>query len=139
LYPIQASRSLTLLEIVDHWSREIKPARSRKELLDFLSQAWWRGEIDLAVGLRRVQLLRVLYKNYQNKIAFVVPGKAEPKSFKKLPDGGVEIFRFWRVPLPSAEPDSWDDVNCKDAFDAVAQAWSMDEFEIAAPPSPPSR
>jgi hypothetical protein len=77
-------------------------------------------------------MLRVLYRNYQDQIAFVVPGFEEPTSARELPDGGVEVFRPWSVPLPNTQPESWDDNNCAEAFEAVAEAWDCERFRIVA-------
>ena len=77
-------------------------------------------------------MLWALYKDYQDQIAFVVPGLEEPASLRALPDGGVEVFRLWSVPLPNTQPKSWDDTNCAEAFEAVAKAWSCERFSIVA-------
>jgi hypothetical protein len=130
LYPIPAEQKLFLYEIADHWSREIKPRRERWEVLDGLVKAWWRGELKAANGPSRPEMLRLLYENYQDQIAFVVPGFEEPTKWEVLPDGGVEVFRLWSVPLPNTQPESWDDTNCAEAFEAVAEAWDCERFQI---------
>jgi len=133
MYPIPAEQNLSLLDIAKHWSREITPRVEPLEVLDGLIKAWWRGELKPANGPSRADMLRVLYKNHQDQIAFVAPGLDEPPSTKELPDGGVVVFRLWRVPLPNTKPKSWDDTNCADAFKAVAEAWRCDRFEIVMP------
>ena len=37
------------------------------------------------------------------------------------------------MPLPNARPESWDDTNCAEASEAVAEAWSCDRFELITP------
>jgi len=130
MYPIPAKQKLTLLDIADHWSREIEPPMGPSEVLDGLIKAWWRGELTAANGPSRPEMLRALYKNYQDRIKFVPPGLDEPVSTKTLPDGDVVVFRLWSVPLPNTRPKSWDDTNCAEAFEAVAKAWSCERFEI---------
>jgi hypothetical protein len=77
-------------------------------------------------------MLRLLYKEYQDRIAFSAPGLKEPVSSKVLPGGGVVVFRLWSVPLPNSQPESWDDTNCAEAFEAVAEAWDCERFAIVA-------
>jgi hypothetical protein len=133
MYPIPANQKLKLLDIANHWSREITPPVTPREVLEGLIKAWWRGELATASGQSRADMLRVLYAKYQDRIAFIVPGLPDPASTRELPDGGVVVFRLWQVPLPNAEPKSWDDANCAEAFEAVAEAWDSDRFEIVVP------
>jgi hypothetical protein len=130
VYPIPAKQRLTLRDIADHWSREIKPRREPWEVLDGLVKAWWRGELTAVNGPSRPEMLWTLYKNYQDRIAFVVPGLEEPAISRALPDGGVVVFRLSTVPLPNTQPKSWDDTNCAEAFEAVAEGWNSERFEI---------
>jgi hypothetical protein len=133
MYPIPAEQNLSLTDIANHWSREITPRVEPREVLDGLIKAWWRGELKAASPPSRADMLRALYKTYQDRIAFVAPGLDEPPSAKELPDEDVVVFRLWRVPLPNTEPKSWDDTNCADAFEAVAESWRCDRFEIVMP------
>jgi hypothetical protein len=102
------------------------------EVLDGLVKAWWRGELTAANGPSRPEMLWALYKNYQDRIAFVVPGLEEPARSRALPDGGVVVFRPWSVPLPNTQPKSWDATNCAEAFEVVAEAWDCECFGIIA-------
>ena len=130
MYPISAKQNLTLLEIARHWSREITPPMKEAEVLDGLIEAWWRSELIATQGPSRADMLRVIYKTYQDRVAFTAPGLEESASTKALPDGGLVVFRLWQVPLPNAQPNSWDDTNCEEAFEAVANAWSSADFNI---------
>jgi hypothetical protein len=132
VYPIPAKQRLSLWDIADHWSREIRPRREPWEVRDDLVKAWWRGELTAANGPSRPEMLRLLYKSYQDRIAFSAPGLGEPVSSKVLSDGTVVVFRCWSVPLPNYQPEAWDDTNCAEAFEAVEKAWSCERFEIVA-------
>jgi hypothetical protein len=132
VYPIPAKIRLTLCDIANHWSGEIKPHMDTSEVLNGLAKAWWRGELTATNGPSRPKMLWALYKDYQDRIAFVVPGLQEPAIFEVLPDGGVRVLRLWTVPLPNFQPDSWDDTNCAEAFEAVAEAWRYERFELVA-------
>jgi hypothetical protein len=132
VYPIPAKQKLFLLDIANHWSREIEPRMKLSEVLDGLVKAWWRGDLKAANGPSRPEMLWALYKDYQDRIAFIVPGLEEPSSSTALPDGGVAVFRLWTVPLPNTQPNLWDDTNCAEAFEAVAEAWDYQQFEIVA-------
>jgi hypothetical protein len=128
MYPISASEKLSLYDIAEHWAGEIHPRSSFSKLFDVMVKAWWRGEFGPIEAARRPAILAHLYKYYQGDIAFVVPGWEEPEMTRDLPDGGVEILRFWRVPLPNDNSTSWNEVNCRDAFEAVAEAWQSRKF-----------
>jgi hypothetical protein len=133
MYPISASEKLSLYDIAEHWAGEIHPRSSFSKLFDVMVKAWWRGEFGPIEAARRPAILAHLYKYYQGDIAFVVPGWEEPKMTRDLPDGGVEILRFWRVPLPNDNSTSWNEVNCRDAFEAVAETWESGEFPLLEP------
>lgn len=130
MHPIPAKQKLTLSEIANLWSREIALRMEPSEVMDGLVKAWWRGELTAANGPSRPEMLWALYKNYQDRIAFIVPGLEEPAISRALPDGGVMVFRLWSVPLPNTQPKSWDDTNCAEAFEAVAEAWDCKRFEM---------
>jgi hypothetical protein len=130
MYPISAGEKLSLLDISDHWAGEIQPRRSCCQLFEILVKAWWRGEFGPSEAARRPTFLRLLHKYYHDRIAFAVPGREEPEMTRDLPDGGVEIVRFGRVPLPNNNPSLWNEVNCGGAFDAVAEVWRPGEFAL---------
>ena len=133
MFPIPSGRKLSLIEIAKYWSREIKPPASPKELRNVISKAWWRGELLVASGPSRPKLLGVLYSHCADYIAFAVPDVEEPRQARLLSDGQVEVFQLVRVPLPNADPDSWSEANCTEAFEAIAKAWDEKYFDLIAP------
>jgi hypothetical protein len=132
VYPISAKEALFLWDIADHWSGEITPRMKPFKVLDGLVKAWWRGELTAVNGPSRLEMLRVLYKKYRDQIAFVIPESEEPTQWEVLPDGDVRGFLRCSVPLPNFQPESWDDTNCAEAFEAVAEAWDCKNFSDVA-------
>jgi hypothetical protein len=131
MFPISSKQPLSLAEIASYWRREIKPAASFEEVLNVLSKAWWRGDW-VTSGAGRVDLLRTLYQLYRDCIAFAVAGHSDPPQTRELVDGSVEVV-LWRVPLPNSEQGTWDDTNCSEAFNAVAEFWDCDSFPLLTP------
>jgi hypothetical protein len=131
MFPIPSKQLLSLAEIASCWRREIKPTASVEEVLNLLSKAWWRGDL-VTTGAGRVGLLRTLYQLYSDCIAFVVAGHSDPPQTRELADGSVEVV-LWRVPLPNFEQNSWDDSNCSEAFNAVAEFWDCGSFPLLTP------
>jgi hypothetical protein len=132
MFPIPSGQTLSFTDIANYWSREIKPSASPRELRDKISEAWWRGELVAANGPSRVHLLRSLYSKCADYIAFAIPGAPEPPCFRVLDDGSVEVYRLVTVPLPNAQPDTWIDANCAEAFNAIAEAWDEKAFDLLA-------
>jgi hypothetical protein len=123
MFPIPSDQMLSFKDIADYWSGEIKPSRSQQQLRDHLSKAWWRGDLVAANGPSRVHLLRGLFAKCSHDILFVIPGVPEPPRSRPLEDGGMVVFLHPRVPLPNAQPATWTDTNCAEAFNAIAEAW----------------
>jgi hypothetical protein len=132
MFPIPSGQTLSFIDIADYWSREIKPSASQHELRSTISKAWWRGELVAANGPNRVQLLRALYLKCAECIAFSIPGAPEPPCSRVLDDGRVEVYLLPRIPLPNAQPDTWIDANCAEAFNAIAEAWDEKVFSLLA-------
>jgi hypothetical protein len=132
MFPISSEQTLPFIDIAYHWVREIRPLVRPLELRDALSKAWWRGELVAANGPSRVHLLRGLHSKCADEIAFVIPGAPELPCSRPLGDGGVEVFRLVRVPLPNAQSDTWTDANCTEAFNAIAEAWDEELFWLLA-------
>jgi hypothetical protein len=136
IFPITKGK-LSLQEISDYWSREIKPPASKNELYVLLERAWWLGEIHGDKKIGRLQLLKAMFKTTRRSddpgIVFIVCGETAPPEEKALPDGGVVVDRRPRVPLPSIDTDTWDIANCKKAFDAIAQTSSIESYHVATP------
>jgi hypothetical protein len=80
-----------------------------------------------ANGPSRVHLLRGLYSKCRDDIAFVIPGEPASPCSRPLADGGVEVLLV-QVPLPNAQPNTWTDANCADAFSAIAEVWDEELF-----------
>ena len=66
-------------------------------------------------------------------ILFVVRGDEAPSTSRELPDGSVVVDIRPEVPVPSADTDTWDEANCQDAFDALAQATSTEHYPEITP------
>jgi hypothetical protein len=133
MFPIPSGRKLSFIEIAKYWSGEITPSVSPKELRDTISKAWWRGELVAENGPSRLNLLRALYLNCADFIAFAIPGMEEPEQWRSLDGGALEFVRPVRVPLPNADPETWTDANCAEAFESIAEAWDEENFRLIAP------
>ena len=133
MYPIPASRALTLFEIADHWSRKIKPKRSKMELFNDLSKAWWRGEFQSSNGINRLKALTALFKTQRRELHFWIHGEKRPQTEWPQPDGSVELLTLSVLPVPSANPDMWTDDSCRGAYEAIAQDWGDEAFGIIEP------
>ena len=134
MYPIPASRALTLFEIADHWSRKIKPKRSKMELFNDLAQAWWRGEFKSSDGRTRLTGLKALYKTRRHTgLIFWIDGKKRPKTDWVQPDKSVAVLLLPVLPVPSGRPDTWADEDCTAAYEAIAQDWGDRAFSIIEP------
>jgi len=121
---------LSLRKIADYWARETGPITTMRERLDEFVHAYWRGELQPDRGPNRLYVLRWLYRDYRNQIAFVVPGCPEPAKYKNLPDGGVRVLRRVRVQLPSSDPGTWSEVACTEAFATLASDWEKMPEEV---------
>ena len=66
-------------------------------------------------------------------ILFVVRGDEAPSTSRELPDGSVSVDIRPEVPVPSLGTDTWDEANCQDAFDALAQATSTEHYPEITP------
>jgi hypothetical protein len=132
MFPIPPGRKLSFIEIAEYWSGEIKPPTRPQVLLIAIGQAWWRGELVAANGPSRLKVLRTLYSTCTDSIAFIIPDMTVPPQSKLRDDGGWEVFL--RVPLPNADPDTWTEANCAEAFEVIAKAWDAEElFHLIAP------
>jgi hypothetical protein len=136
LLPIPSGRKLSVFEIAKLWSCETKPPAPHQELLIAIGQAWWRGELVAVNAPSRLKVLRALYSTCRDSIAFIIPSMTEPPQGKLLDDGRWEVFL--RMPLPNADPDTWTEANCAEAFEVIAKEWdevACDEewFQLTAP------
>jgi hypothetical protein len=124
MFPVPSNQQLSFLKIADYWSREMTPTANRNELFDFLAKAWWRGDL-VASGAERVDVLKAIHIFPPSGIAFEAD-----EGIKDLADGMVEIRRV--VPLPKSNPDSWEESECTEAFQSIAQIWDTLTFELVA-------
>jgi len=135
MWPIREAR-LSLSKIADYWSREISPPASQRDLIAELIKAYWRGELQLTGITGRLRLLRSLHEGFRDQIAFAVQDCPEPEQFESLPDGGGQLIRPVRVPIPPGDSSTWSEGDCADAFEALAQEWEWmpdDILERALP------
>ena len=133
MYPIPASLNLTLSQIADHWSRKIKPRRSSDEIRRDLGQAWWRGEFQSNGETTRLRVLRALFKGRRADLPFWVQDDDRPQTVWEHPDGSAEVLLLSVIRVPSADPESWIDQDCHEAYEAIAQDWGDDVFSLIEP------
>ena len=123
MFPI-GKQNLSLLEIADYWSREIRPPASRKELLRLLESAWWLGEIHGDSILTRLELLKRMFQSMGDRtdlgIVFITGEGQEQSTIERLRDGSVVVDVRPQIPVPSTDTGSWDEDNCESAFLALA-------------------
>src|SRR6476660_2591785 len=103
MFPLSAEK-LSLLEIAEFWSREIKPAASKKELLARLEAAWWLGEITGNSAITRLQFLKKMFESRQEphlqSVVFVTPNDAGPATETSLEGGEVVVDLRPRISVP---------------------------------------
>jgi hypothetical protein len=132
MFPITES-ALSFREISDYWSREIHPPASSRELLHLLAAAWWLGELRGSSVQSPFQLLKKMFVSMRNQndlgIVFIV-GDDEGPVPVAFPDGSVGIDARPRIPVPSEDPDSWNEITCRDAFSAMARADKYPHLEV---------
>jgi hypothetical protein len=133
MFPIPSDRKLSIVEIAEYWSREIKHPASAQELRDVISKAWWRGELIATNGASRLSVLRGYYLRSAKFIAFVIPDVEEPPQWESVSEGIIEFVRPLRVPLPNANPETWTEANCAPAFDGLAEQWREAIISPSAP------
>lgn len=73
MFPIPSERKLSVVEVAEYWSREIKPPASAQELRDVISKAWWRGELLATNGASRLSVLRGYYARSAKFVALPSP------------------------------------------------------------------
>jgi len=134
MFPIGKSK-LSLREIANYWAREIQPPASRNELLQKLEAAWWLGQIRGDSVKSRLDLLKhmlAMYDGDDARIVFLVENFEEPQP-KQLPDGSVRVDVRHRIYLPSRDKNTWDESNCEDTFQSLAQTSSTESYPEMTP------
>jgi hypothetical protein len=131
MFPI-AKAALSFLDISDYWSREIRPPASKDELLDTLVSAWWLGELRGDSAHSRLEYLKSMFTSMyrDDRIIFLVGDDACPPTFE-LPDGSLRIDLRPTIRVPSSNIESWDEIACRDAFQALAQISSIQSYLFA--------
>jgi hypothetical protein len=135
MFPIPAEINLSIREVADYWSREMRsPRATERELRASLIAAWWRGELRSADEAQRLDVLRGLYsRGGHDGIVFIIPGMKSPPALKYPRGGGVEVDLRVRVPVPCESPASWTESNCTQAFEAIASGWDESKFSLLSP------
>jgi hypothetical protein len=130
LFPI-AKDALSFLEISDYWSREIKPRASWEELFHSLTAAWWLGELRGDSVHSPFQLLKEIFTSMRHRddlgVVFLVGNSAGPPPIE-MPNGSVPIDVRPQIRVPSENIESWDQISCRDAFQALAETRLLDSF-----------
>jgi hypothetical protein len=122
MFPL-SDNTLSLSQIADYWSREIRPPASALELLQVLEAAWWRAQIVGVTRLSRLELIRYLWRHSPSlDLVFVVDDEAGPPEIEQMTDGSVGVDLRPRLTVPSADPGTWDDTRCATAYEDLAQA-----------------
>jgi|GEM_PF-3445334 len=133
MYPKAADQNLSLLEVADDWSQEIKPRKTSKELERFLIEAWWRGELQFLGGITRVKTIGALFKSTAAGPLFWIDGEPRPQTVWEYPDGSADVFIGPILKVPSLSPDEWSDEHCNHAFEDIAKHWEHSAFDFIRP------
>jgi hypothetical protein len=131
MFPIREP-ALSIVDIADYWSRDIRPSASSNELLSILVSAWWLGEFRGDSIHSRLQLLKIMFSSkYRDDlgIVFIVGDDPGPPGVE-LPDKSLEIDLRPQIRVPSSDIDTWDEAACRDAFHALAGATKRSSINI---------
>jgi hypothetical protein len=135
MFPI-AKDALSLHDISDYWSREINPPASSRELFRVLEAAWWLGEFRGDAVHSPLQFLKKMFTSMRQRddlgIVFVVGNSAGPLQIE-MPDGSVRVDVRQQIRVPSVDVGTWDEISCRDAFQALAETCSLDSYPELAP------
>src|SRR5262245_7441169 len=117
--------NLSIDKITDNWSREIQPPTSRKELLDFLEAALWRGELK-SDSFTRLALLKSMVRSARAGDLTGLVFVTQELQGIELADGGLQFdvheLESLRILVPSNNPENLTEASCGGAFEALAQA-----------------
>lgn len=133
MYPIPATKSLSLPEIADHWSREISPTRTAEEIEQFLARAWWMGEFKDIGGRTRLKALISFFKISKIDNLFWINGEQKPQRVWEYPDGSAKVLMLPVLQVPSNRPEEWTDDDCQLAYQSIAENWGDDIFQLVEP------
>jgi hypothetical protein len=128
MFPI-VKDALSFREISDYWSRETRA--SKKELFHLLEAAWWLGELRGDSLHSPLQFLKKIFTSTRDRddlgIVFLIGNSPGPPPIES-PDGSVRVDVRQQIRVPSSNIESWDDISCRDAFQALAETCSLDSY-----------
>jgi hypothetical protein len=129
LPPIPSHRELSISEIAEHWHREIDPPAPPREIREEMIKAWLRRELPATGGPQPIEVLRSLHGTGDvYPVLFVIKGDEPAPVSVPRDDGGVDVDVRVRLPVPNGSPATWNDDNCQEAFEALANDWSETRF-----------
>src|SRR5262245_9400720 len=111
MFPI-AEATLSLHDIAEYWSREMRPPSSSKELLSTLVSSWWSCGLSGDSVHSRFQLLKIMFTSkYRDGlgIVFIVGNDAGPPQVDLPDDESLEIDLRPQIRVPSSNVESWDE------------------------------
>jgi hypothetical protein len=130
MFPIGKSK-LSLREIANYWARDEHQPASQNELLQELEAAWWLGQIrgDTA----RLDFLKRMFKAMHDRddagvVFFVKEAGEPPPKMEQLSDGSIQLYYRPSISLPSKDISTWDESNCEDAFQSLAQTSAAESY-----------
>jgi hypothetical protein len=133
MYPIAATKLLSLGDVAKHWAREVTPACTEAELLNLLASAWWLGGLKNDDKISRLEALKALFAVKRVEISFWVEEEPEPETVINFPDGSAGVLLSPIVPIPRRATDDWTEADCSAAFNAIAENWPHDAFADIEP------
>jgi hypothetical protein len=130
MFPI-AKEALSFREISDYWSREINPPATWKQLFHILEAAWWLGELRGDSVRSPLQFLQKMFTSMRDRddleIVFLIGNSPGPLPIE-LPDGSVMVDVRQQIRVPSSNIETWNEISCRDAFQALAETCSLDSY-----------
>jgi hypothetical protein len=131
MFPV-SKPELSFGDISELWSPELKLSRDRAQAL--LEEAFWLGEISIALGISRLELLKRLVKWMRNSassdIVFVTCESTPPPKTMGLTD---YIDLRPRVVVPSGDAETWTEESCDAAFEAMSEIPSLQHYPEWSP------
>jgi hypothetical protein len=131
MFPV-SKPELSFADISEYWGPELKLSRDRAQAL--LEEAFWLGEISIALGITRLELLKRLVKWMRNcdspDIVFVTPESTPPPKTMELTD---HIDLRPRVVVPSGDAETWTEESCDATFEAMSEITSLQHYAEWSP------
>src|SRR2546430_1618378 len=120
MFPIASKSELTIRQIADYWSREIRPSASVRELREEIMKAFWRGELR-PTALTRLDALRRLYETGPTDRVGLPP--ADSGGFPIPPDDQDDFPARILIPVPNDNPQLWTEEDCEPTLTGIAEFW----------------